>query len=165
MKRSPFAALILGTLLLASLAATAAAEGKSVTVPKGTKVEKLGPGSFKLTTPEGTVFNITSYKKAGKGQGTPGAAGIIGDCGILGDCGIRDAKGKLIASGANGVLRGIIDPNDRSRSVASAPPGDYIKIDDEVTWLPATIQFPSVRIFDRQALMKLSPQPDPPGKK
>ena len=162
MKRSPFAALILGALLLASLAATAAAEGKSVTVPKGTKVEKLGPGSFKLTTPEGTVFNITSFKKAGKGQGTPGAAGIIGDCGILGDCGIRDAKGKLIASGANGVLRGVAAA---ASAVKGAPPGDYIKIDDEITWLPATIQFPSMRIFDRQALMKLSPQPDPPGKK
>jgi len=162
MKRSPFAALILGALLLASLAATAAAEGKSVTIPKGTKVEKLGPGSFKLTTPEGTVFNITSFKKAGKGQGAPGAAGIIGDCGILGDCGIRDAKGKLIASGANGVLRGVAAA---ASAVKGAPPGDYIKIDDEITWLPATIQFPSMRIFDRQALMKLSPQPDPPGKK
>jgi hypothetical protein len=159
MKRSSFAALLLGALFLVSIAGTAAAQGKSVTVPKGTKVEKLGPGSFKLTAPDGTVFKITSYKKTGKGQGAPGTDGIIGDCGIL------DAKGKLIASGTNGVLKGIFGPMNRSRSIASAPPADYIQIDDEITWLPATIQFPSVRIFDRQALMKLSPQPDPPGKK
>jgi hypothetical protein len=38
MKRSSFAALVLGALFLASLAGTAAAQGKSVTVPKGTKV-------------------------------------------------------------------------------------------------------------------------------
>jgi hypothetical protein len=132
-----------------------------VTVPKGTKVEKLGPGSFKLTTPEGTVFNITSFKKSPKAKGAAAATGIIGDCGILGDCGIRDAKGKLIASGANGVLRGVAAA---ASAVKGAPAGDYIKIDDEVTWLPATIQFPAIRIFDRQALLKLSPQPDPPGK-
>jgi hypothetical protein len=162
MKRSSFAALILGALILASLAATAAAETKSVAIPRGTTVEKLGPGSFKLTTPEGTVFNITSFKKSPKAKGAAAAAGIIGDTGIIGDCGIRDAKGKLIATGANGVLKG---KAATASAVKGVPPGDYIKIDDEVTWLPATIQFPTLRIFDRQALMKLSPQPDPPGKK
>ena len=156
MKRSSVLALFLGALFLLSVAATAAAQGKSVTVPKGTKVEKLGPGSFKLTTPEGTVFKITSYKKAGKAQAAPAATGIIGDCGI------NDAKGKLIASGTNGVLRGVAAT---AKAAKGAPPADYIQIDDEVTWLPATIEFPSMRIFNRQALMKLSPQPDPPGKK
>ena len=162
MNRSSVLALFLGALFLLSVAATAAAQGKSVTVPKGTKVEKLGPGSFKLTTPEGTVFKITSYKKAGKVQAAPAATGIIGDCGILGDCGIHDAKGKLIASGTNGVLRGVAAT---AKAAKGAPPADYIQIDDEITWLPATIEFPSMRIFNRQALMKLSPQPDPPGKK
>jgi hypothetical protein len=141
---------------------TAAAQGKSVAIPKGTKVEKLGPGGFTLTTPEGTVFKITSFKKAPKAKGAPTATGIIGDCGILGDCGIHDAKGKLIASGTNGILKG---KAATASAVKGVPPGDYIKIDDEITWLPATIQFPSLRIFDRQALLKLSPQPDPPGKK
>lgn len=161
MKRSSLTAVFLGVCLLVSVAGTAAAQAKSVTVPKGTKVEKLGPGSFKLTTPEGIVFAITSFKKAGKGQGTPGTAGILGDCGI------RDAQGKLIATGANGVLKGsekaII--GDSGKALKDVPPGDYIKIDDEVTWLPATIQFPSLRVFNRMALAKLSPQPDPPGKR
>jgi hypothetical protein len=161
MKRLSFLPLFLGFLLFLSLAGTAAAQGKTVTIPKGTKVVKLGPGHFKLITPDGPVFEITSFKKTVKGQGTPGAVGILGDCGI------RDAKGKVIASGANGVLksglRAII--GDSGKAMKDIPPADYIQIDDEVTWLPATIQFPSLRVFNRLALQKLSPQPDPPGKR
>jgi len=161
MKRLFSLSLLLGSVLLLSLAGTAAAQGKTVTIPKGTKVEKLGPGRFKLITPDGAVFDITSFKKTGKGQGTPGAAGIIGDCGI------KDAKGKVIATGANGVLTGGVRAiiGDSGKAMQDIPPADYIKIDDDVTWLPATIQFPSLRVFDRMALMKLSPQPDPPGKR
>jgi len=156
MKMSSVPVLCLGILFLISIAGPAAAQGKSVTVPKGTKAEKLGSGSFKLTAPDGTVFKITSFKKAAKTPSSPGSAGIIGDCGI------HDAKGKLIASGTNGVLKG---KAATASAVKGAPPGDYIKIDDEITWLPAMIEFPSLRVFDRQALTKLSPQPDPPGKK
>ena len=159
MKRSGFTALFLGALILIAIAGTALAEIHSVAIPKGTKCEKLGPGSFKLTTPDGTVFSITSFKKAAKSQAAAGAAGILGDCGIIGDCGIRDAKGKLIATGTNGVLKA-----PAVKAAKGAPPTDYIKIDDEVTWLPARIEFPSIRIFNRQSLIKLSPQPDPPGK-
>lgn len=160
MKRSSFLPLFLGLVLLASVVGSAAAEGKTVTIPKGTKVEKLGPGSFKLTTPDGTAYSIKSYKATGKGQGAPSAAGILGDCGIF------DAKGKMIATGTNGVLKGSARAiiGDSGKALKDVPPGDYIKIDDEPTWLPATIQFPTLRIFDRQALMKLSPQPDPPGR-
>ena len=161
MKRSFFLSLFLGVVLFVSFAGTAAAQGKTVTIPKGTKVVKLGAGHFKLTTPDGPIFEIRSFKKTVKGQGTPGAVGILGDCGI------RDAKGKVIASGANGVLksglRAII--GNTGKAMKDIPPADYIQIDDEVTWLPATIQFPSLRIFDRMALQKLSPQPDPPGKR
>lgn len=152
--------LALGLALLLGVAADAAAQGKSITLPKGTKVEKLGPTGFKLTTPEGTVFNIATFKKAGQAQGEPGAVGILGDCGI------HNAKGKLIASGANGVLKSGPSPiaGAAAKALKDVPPGDYIKIDDEITWLPATIRFPALRVFDRQALLKLSPQPDPPGK-
>jgi hypothetical protein len=161
MKRLFSLSLLLGSVLLLSLVGTAAAQGKTVIIPKGTKVEKLGPSQFKLITPDGSIFEITAYKKTVKGQGTPGAVGIIGDCGI------KDAKGNVIATGANGVLTGGVRAiiGDSGKAMKDIPPADYIKIDDEVTWLPATIQFPSLRIFNRMALMKLSPQPDPPGKR
>ncbi len=161
MKRLFSQSLLLGCVLLLSLAGTAAAQGKTVIIPKGTKVEKLGPGHFKLITPDGSFFDIASFKKTVKGQGAPAAVGIIGDCGI------KDAKGKVIATGANGVLTGGVRAiiGDSGKAMKDIPPADYIKIDDEVTWLPATIQFPSLRIFNRMALQKLSPQPDPPGKR
>jgi hypothetical protein len=160
MKKSFFLSLLLGSVLLVSLAGTALAQGKTVVIPKGTTVAKLGPTGFKLTTPEGFVFEIASFKKTGKAQGGPGAVGILGDCGI------HSAKGKLIASGTGGVLKSgpASSAAGAGKALKDVPPADYIKIDDEVTWLPATIQFPTIRIFDRQALLKLSPQPDPPGK-
>lgn len=160
MKKWSALSLLLAFALFVGLAGTAAAQGKSITLPKGTKIEKLGPTGFKLTTPEGSVFNIATFKKAGKAQGEPGTVGILGDCGI------HNAKGKLIASGSNGVLKSGPSPiaGTDAKALKDVPPGDYIKIDDEITWLPATIRFPALRIFDRQALLKLSPQPDPPGK-
>ncbi len=159
MKKRSVLLLVLAFAFSLAAAGTAAAQGRSVAIPKGTKVEKLGPGSFKLTTPAGYVFTVTSFKKTGKAAGKPD------EVGILGDCGIRDPKGKFIATGFDGVLKSaaaII--GDSGKALKDVPPGDYIKIDDEVTWLPATMQFPSFRIFDRQAMLKLSPQPDPPGK-
>lgn len=152
--------LVLGLAFLLGVAADAAAQGKSVSLPKGTKIEKLGPTGYKLTTPEGSVFNIATFKKAGQARGEPGTVGVLGDCGI------HNAKGKLVASGSNGVLKSGPSPiaGAAAKALKDVPPGDFFKIDDEVTWLPATIRFPTLRVFDRQALLKLSPQPDPPGK-
>jgi hypothetical protein len=148
--------LFLGLVLVLFVVSPASAQGKSVTIPKGTKVQKLGPGNFKLTTPSGTVFSITAYKKPGNAQ-----AGAI-----LGDCGIYDAKGKLVATGGNAILKGgpTALAGGPGKALKDIPATEYIKIDDEVTWLPATIQFPSIRVFDHLEFQKLSPQPDPPGK-
>lgn len=167
MKKLRVLSLFLGFALMFLVAIDLAAQGKTVAIPRGTKVEKLGPGSFKLTTPSGSVFKITAFKKSAKSQAPRaagaiiGATGIIGDTGILGDCGIYDAKGKLIATGKNGVLKSGANPG---KALKDVPPASYIKIDDEVTWLPAVVEFPSLRVFNRRALIQLSPQPDPPGK-
>ena len=159
MRKASVLSLFLALALFLSLAGTAAAQVKSILIPKGTKAEMLGPGSFKLTIPAGYVFMITSFKKTGKAAGKPD------EVGILGDCGISDAKGKVIATGFDGVLKSAAAMiGDTGKALKNVPPGDYIKIDDEVTWLPATIEFPSMRVFDRKALVKLAPQPDPPGK-
>jgi hypothetical protein len=160
MKRPFFLPVFLGIALLLVLAGPVLAQTKTVGVPKGTKVEKLGPGHFKLTLPEGSTIEFATFRKAGKSEGGPGAVGILGDCGI------HNPKGKFIASGTGGVLKSgpVSSAAGAGKALKDVPPADYIKIDDEVTWLPATIQFPSLRIFDRQALLKLSPQPDPPGK-
>jgi hypothetical protein len=149
------------TLVLLVFSGSALAESKVLTFPKGTVVEKLGPGHFKLKTPEGCVFEIKAYQKTAKGQGAFGQVGIIGDCGIF------DKNGKIIATGAKGILKSGPQSSlgGSGKALKDIPATDYVKIDDEVTWLPATIEFTLVRVFNRQALTKLSPQPDPPGKR
>jgi hypothetical protein len=161
MRRSGFLSLFLLSLLVLAFSGLALAESKVVTIPQGTVIEKLGPGHFKLKSPEGCVFEIKSYQKSGQGRGT------FGEVGIIGDCGIYDKSGKIIATGNKGILKSgpKAVTGGPGKALKNVPATSYIKIDDEVTWLPATIEFQPLRIFNRQALMKLSPQPDPPGKR
>ncbi|HPW17185.1 MAG TPA: hypothetical protein PLP83_02255 [Candidatus Aminicenantes bacterium] len=157
MRRSYLAALLAGAVLFVLAAGTAAAQSKAVTIPKGTKVEKLGPGSFELTTPDGTVFKIMYKKRPGRVKRDLAEASAV-----IGDCGISDATGKSIAAGTNGVLKG---RPAGAREAKGAPPADYITIDDDVTWLPAVIEFQSLRVFNQAALDKLSPRLDLPAKR
>lgn len=137
---------------------------KTVILPKGTRVEKLGAGSFRFVLPNGRTAEIKGYDAR---------TGILGDCGIY-------SKGKLMMKGNRGNLRGIIDPDPPSiikaskgngfvvfqgavidlKALSIVPKTDYIEIDDEVTWLPARIEFTS----GAGGRTALSPQPDPPGK-
>ena len=161
MKRSIF--LVFSAIfLIIFISGGLAAETKTLTVPKGTTIEKIEPGHFKLKGPEGCVFEVRGFQRSAKGQAS------FGEVGILGDCGIYDKNGKIIATGTKGVLKSGPKPAGYSGKGAvpvNIPARDYIKIDDEVTWLPAIIEFQPARIFNRPALQNLSPQPDPPGKK
>jgi hypothetical protein len=118
---------------------------KTATLPKGTKVEKLRTGSFRFVLPNGQTVEVKSYNAR---------------TGILGDCGVYD-KGKLMMSGNRGSLVGVIDPDPPTiikapkpntcvavggelfslKAMAKVPRADYVLIDDEVTWLPATVKF------------------------
>lgn len=93
-----------------------------ITLPQGTVVEKLGAGHFKFRLPDGSVVEVKGFVK-----GRGGAAAVIGDSGLY------DRSGKLILTGKQGTLK--------SGPAASKlrTSGNMIKIDDEVTWLPATI--------------------------
>jgi hypothetical protein len=152
---------LLGLAFL-GLALLAAAE-KTVTLPKGTKAEKLGSGNVRFVLPNGQKVEVKGYDPK---------------TGILGDCGVYD-KGKLVMSGSRGSLTGIIEPDPPSiirapkqnacvlvggelvslKAMVRVPHADYVLIDDEVTWLPATVQFKS----GAAGKTELSPQPDPPG--
>lgn len=133
------------------------AEERSITLPMGTKAEKLGPGHVKFKLPDGQVVEVKGYSKGS------GATAIIGDSGIY------DRTGKLIASGKQGSLKSGPKPKEFIKESKN-----YVKIDDDVTWLPATITFqvigvidpdPPGRRLDQTKTKGLSPQPDPPGKK
>ncbi len=133
---------------------------QSITLPKGTTAEKIGAGHFKLKLPDGRIIEVKGLQKADGGTS------------IIGDCGIYDRAGKLIASSKGASLKSGPKPSGRKVESLKIDSKEYAKIDDEVTWLPATINLQSVAIGDpdppprsRQAVKPLSPQPDPPGKK
>ncbi|MDH4195921.1 MAG: hypothetical protein OEW05_00780 [Candidatus Aminicenantes bacterium] len=126
--------------LTASLKPCAALPGKqSITLPKGTKAEKLGAGHFKFLLPDRRTVEVKGYSRA---NGTFTAIEII-----------NPTPPSKIA-GKDGIFqnRKILTEQEASK----LPPTDYVKIDDDVTWLPVTLIFTPT---------ELSPQPDPPGKK
>jgi len=125
---------------------------KSITLPLGTKVEKAGTGYFKLKVPEGQTVEIKGFSRSG------GSA-------LIKECRIYDQKGKLIALGKQGVLRSGQKTVEGKIDLSKIDSKGYMKIDDDVTWLPATIAFESMKIIDKAGLRGLSPQPNPPGGK
>jgi hypothetical protein len=120
---------------------------QSITLPEGTKVEKLGAGHFKFKLPDGRIVEVKGLQKSKGGTA------------IIGDSGIYDPTGKLISSGKGGNLKGGPKPAAEGKFL-KIDSRKVIKIDDEPTWLPATITFQV-----ETKTKSLSPQPDPPGKK
>jgi hypothetical protein len=152
MKRSSFLSFLVVSLVLLAFSRLALAEVKVVTVPVGTTFEQTGAGQFRLMGPEGCVFEIKGFHKTAKGAATFNEVGILGDCGIL------DKNGKLVATGTKGVIKSGSKPAVRT-------PGDFIKIAEYTIWLPATIEFAPVRVFNRPALLKMcSPAGSPENK-
>ena len=106
----------------------------SVTLVKGTKCAKLGPGHVRLTLPGGAVLELSGCR--------------------------RDQKRQLIADSGHYVpAPGKPGWTAQSARITSGakPPGvaslhDYVKIDDDITWLPAIVSFVGIV------------NPDPPPK-
>ncbi len=150
MKRFAFLSFPAGFLVFLAAWAFALPEIKVLHIPKGTSVQAIEPGHFKLKSPGGCVMEVTGFQKA-KGQPADSSN-------ITGDCVIFDPAGKIVAKGTLNVLKGSPKP-ETGVTPAKAPAADYVKIDDEVTWLPATIEFQPIRIFNRQLLLKLCEAP------
>lgn len=117
---------------------------KSITLPLGTKVEKVSAGYFKLKVPEGQTVELKGFSRSG------GTA-------MIKECGIYSRTGKLIATGTRGVLRSGQKTVEGKIDLSKIDSKGYMKIDDDVTWLPATITFESMKIIDKAGLKGLSP--------
>jgi hypothetical protein len=139
-------------ILLVAAAPLAAAEAKAVALPKGTTVEKTPDGCLKFSLPDGCVVKVKGYLKS------QGAAVVTGECGTIGDCGVFDGQGKYIATGKQGkILSG-------PKPASGAPgQGESLRFEGTVLYLPAVVEFEAARIFNRQALIKLAPQPGAAG--
>jgi len=152
MKRSSFLSFFVLSLMVVAFPGLALAETKVAIVPVGTTFEQTGTEQFRLRGPEGCFFEIKGFQRTERGAAT------FSEVGLLGDCGIFDKNGKLVATGAKGVLKSGPKP-------AAATPGGSIKIAAYTIWLPATIEFTPVRVFNRPAFLKMCSPAGPPGNK
>lgn len=124
---------------------------KTITIPKGTKVEKLGHGHFKLMLPNMQIIELIEFNPK---TGMAGQIKLIDP-----DPPHKPVTGK----------QGILSMNRLTREKAvKRPKSDYVQIDDDITWLPIILTFQLIGIIDPVPPSKpraLSPQPDPPGKR
>ncbi len=149
------------TILAAALACAAAlAAPQNVGLPKGTTVQKLGAGAYLLRLPDGRTVELRNFHAKSRS---------------VGECTVFDAGGRKLSAGGRCSLRGGMQPMPVPGAAGKAPPPnpvDYVKIDDEVTWLPATLGFDSVDVnLPGAATIKpqspavrqgINPQPEPP---
>lgn len=148
MRKSVPAVLMAGFVLAAVLVPPVPGQGgatKIVVLPKGTTVESLAEGHFRLKLPDGCCLELKGYQKRTE-TATVEAAGSAAEC-----C-VRDTKGKLVAMGGEARLVGGPMP-----AGGTSAEGDSLKIDGETTWLPARLEFQATRVFNRLALLKLAP--------
>lgn len=145
MKATRIIGITVAMVLIAVWSHAIFAEEKTITLPKETKVEKLGAGHFKFKLPDGRVVEVKGFSRSGSTA-------------IIGDSGIYDRTGKLILTGKKGVLKSGPKPQEYLKSDVKSSK-DFMKIDDDITWLPATITFQV-----EKKTKGLSPQPDPPAK-
>lgn len=106
-----------------------------LTLPQGTTVEKIGAGHFKFKLPDGRTVEVKGLQKSRGGTA------------IIGDSGIYDRTGKLIASRKQGILKSGPKPTPikgQFPKVDKVESKNFVKIDDDVTWFPITIQFQKV---------------------
>jgi len=124
---------------------------KVVTIPKGTKMEKPAPGIYRFLLPDKSVIELRNFNPK------TGAAGYVK---IINP----DPPDKPIEG-----TQGILSLNKMTQQQAlKLPPSDYIRIDDDIAWLPISLTFQLTGIIDPDPPDKprnLSPQPDPPGKR
>lgn len=130
--------------------------GQSVSLPKGTSIQKVTPGQFKFKLPDGRTIV---------------ARNLNAKTGAIGDCTVYDTSGRKLGGGMQCQLKGGVqafgDPDPPPAAGRKLPPSpNYVQIDDEITWLPANLIFKGTALIDPDPPYKpgtLSPQPDPPG--
>lgn len=158
-----FSVVFVVTLIMA-WSVTVVAQQSSITLPKGTTVQKMGTGHFKFILPDKRIVEVREFNPK---TGEVGYVEIVDP----------QPPSKPIAKGTMGKLT---TTKKLTREEAKRlPKTDYVMIDDEITWLPATLIFQPAGAIDPCPPSKpagaidpqpptkprgLSPQPDPPGK-
>ncbi len=164
MRRS---ASLLLVLFVLALCGTTFAQKRTITLPPGTTVEKMGAGHFKFTLPNRQIVEVKDFNLRTRTVGfvsvldpdPPTKPGVAANQRRIAD---PDPPPKPVtaAKGKKAGPTGTIKPNLPSNPVvtgkqgtlgktkiltraeaAKLPRTNYIEIDDEPTWLPITITF------------------------
>ncbi|MCM8783262.1 MAG: hypothetical protein NC818_00575 [Candidatus Omnitrophica bacterium] len=147
-------------MLLVNLT-SAFAETKTVTLPQGTRVEKLGSGNFKFLLPDKKIIEVKNFDPK---SGNIGYVSIIDLAPPL-KPNISGSQGRFIGQKiqavriSSGTEYVIIDDDIAWLKKGLIPKSSYLMIDDEPTRLPSTIQFE----VQTQGIQKLSPPLDSAG--
>lgn len=118
---------VLAVVLMLVWSGTGFGEQKSIILPKGTKVEKIGAGHFKFKLPDGQVVETKGLVKSGDDSST------------IGELRIYDTAGKLTASGKAGGIKAGKRP--AGMGPLRALQADHVMIDSQPILLPATITY------------------------
>jgi len=126
------------------------AEQRTIVIPKGTKLAKLGPGHFKFILPNERIIELKNWNTR---------TGAVGSIQLMDP----DPPHKPVAGTQGTLLLKIVSRVDAARLAA----GDQVQIDDDVTWLPLSLTFHLTGIIDptprNSSLQALPPTPASPG--
>ncbi|MCM8783935.1 MAG: hypothetical protein NC818_04075 [Candidatus Omnitrophica bacterium] len=148
-------------LMLLVNSVSAFAETKTIILPKGTRVEKLGSGHFKFLLPDKKIIEVKNFDLK---SGSIGHIAIVDPdpphrptiSGSQGRFIVQKSQAVRIPSGTEYVM---IDDDIAWVRKGLVSKSNYIMIDDDIAWLPATIQFG----VESQGIQKLSPPFDSSG--
>jgi len=150
MKRAVGIACLFSLLLAGGLILPGFADTRAIGLPKGTTVEKTGPGEFVFTLPGGCRVAVKGLTTKAGTAGVPEAV-------ISEECGLNDETGRIVALGKQGLVRSGPKPDlIKGVPLSQVPVKEYLKLDQYIAWLPARIEFQATRIFSRRTLERLS---------
>lgn len=116
---------VVATIQVALMALTAvAAEPKTITLPKGTHVEKVAAGHCRFWLPDGKVVQLKEFDPA---------TGKVGDVGIFNAAGVRAIAGEKAKLTPIGTLT--------KEEAAKLPVAEFVEVDSVMIRLPATLEY------------------------
>ncbi|MCU0236768.1 MAG: hypothetical protein MUC72_06750 [Acidobacteria bacterium] len=107
------------------------AEQRTIVIPKGTKLAKLGPGHFKFILPSKQIVELKDWNTR---------TGAVGSIQLVDP----SPPHKPVAGTQGTLLLKIVSRADAAKLAA----GDQVQIDDDITWLPLSLTFHLTGIID-----------------
>jgi len=97
--------------------------GKSIVIPKGTKIQKTKEGYLVFILANGSKIEFRGQKAS--------KTGIIGDPGLKGECRLYNQKGKMLFSRSQGAICRLIPIQNLRGKLA---------IDDDIAWVQFSLE-------------------------